>query len=166
MNREDAIDFLRACTSVFVFDPEKASVETRVERVLTECGFGWDEGYDFYYSFNADALLSAVENCLAGDSRQGRFLLEGIEYYCHIELSGAGDSGGRGIWENPDTRPIKAESLMDIAENKLSLSIIAEPAKTIDSSTDPPAPDPCQNCAEKLTGVAGESCLDCHLKTK
>ena len=28
----------------------------------------------------------------------------------------------------------------------------------------PLASDPCQTCVEKLTGVGGESCLDCHLK--
>jgi len=166
MIREDAIGFIQSCTPVLVFDAEKSTVETRVERVLTECGCGWDEGYDFYYRFHADTLLSAVGNCLANGRRQGQFVLEGVEYYCHVELSGAGDSGGQGIWENPETRPIKAEILIDVAQKKLTLNILNEPAKIIVSAPDPLAPDPCQTCVEKLTGVGGESCLDCHLNKK
>ncbi|GEM_PF-3627516 len=119
-----AADFIQSCSPDFKFDPESSTIETEAKRTLTLSGCGWDEGYDFYCVFNASNLLSAIENYLASGRMQDKVLLEGVEYYCNIELSGAGDNISRALWEDPNVRPARAEVLIDFAGKKLLMNIL------------------------------------------
>lgn len=129
MGGVSAVDFIQSCTSDFKFDPESSTITTDAKRTLTLSGCGWDEGYDFYCVFNATSLLTAVEYYLASGRMQDRVLLAGVEYYCNIELSGAGDNLSPDIWENPNTRPAQAEVLIDFPEKKLVLNILESKAE-------------------------------------